>query len=38
MTLPSYQKCKICTNHLAMYQTKFGYFYIYETVVTENTH
>ena len=38
MTLPSYQKCKVYTNHLEMYQTNFGYPYFYETVVTENTY
>ena len=37
MTLPSYQECKFCTNHLEMYQTKFEYSYSYKTVVTENT-
>ena len=38
MTLPSYQECKFCTNHLEMYQTTFGYPYFYETVVTENAY
>ena len=38
MTLPIYQKCKIYTNYLEMYQIPFGYSYINETVVTENTH
>ena len=38
MTLPSYQKYKICINHLAMHHTKFEYSYPYKTVVTENAY